>query len=352
MEKNIEAAMRLHGNVLQMWMRYICKKRNIEREKYIAGLKIKEWMSKLQMRFHTNRWNREHVMVKRWMKNYNTMPSLYVIEKPMTYGGTIAEQQRDVVMGRIIKQLPDLETIKKLLPEFGTMDYSGKLVRESNDNNAEVRQLNGGGVDDTPFISSEQLKTKQMKIEYSGKPYNCTKCGKVDNTTNPYEIIKYYSCGMVRGKISTQNGDWINKREGWGGKEDKERNTDGKIMSGEKKLVPLKDLWKCTGSLKVIYWRDRQHTFRQMKQHTCMDEQWSDGKQPDDRLPNTVLGPSLHRNVTKEKLVQMKCALVQQKIGWENLHSCGTDGQHLPGLSSEKKMTGLKKMSEGLIDPF
>jgi hypothetical protein len=42
--------------------------------------------------------------------------------------------------------------------EFGTMDYSGKLVRESNDNNAEVRQLNSGGVDDTPFIFSEQLK--------------------------------------------------------------------------------------------------------------------------------------------------------------------------------------------------
>ncbi len=56
-----------------------------------------------------------------------------------------------------------------------------------------------------------------MKIEYGGKPYNCTKCGEVDDTTNPYDIIKYYSCSMVRGKMQTQNGDVINKREARGG---------------------------------------------------------------------------------------------------------------------------------------
>jgi hypothetical protein len=121
-------------------------------------------MSKLQMRFHTNRWKKEHVMVKRWTKNYNTLPSLYVIENKMTYGGTIAEQRGDVGTETIIKQLPDLEIIEKPLPEFGMMDYSGRLVRESGDNNAEVRQLNVGGVDDTPFIFSAQLKTKWMKI--------------------------------------------------------------------------------------------------------------------------------------------------------------------------------------------
>jgi hypothetical protein len=83
-----------------------------------------------------------------------------------------------------------------------------------------------------------------------------------------------------------------------------------------------------------------------------MDGQLSDGIEPDDRLPITVLGLSLHWNVTKEKLLQIKCALVQQKSGWENLHSCGTDQLYLPGLSSEKKMTKLKKMAEGLIEPF
>jgi hypothetical protein len=44
--------------------------------------------------------------------------------------------------------------------------------------------------------------------------------------------------------------------------------------------------------------------------------------------------------------------LVQQKSGWENLHGCGTDQEYLPGLSSEKKMAELKKMAEGLIEPF
>jgi hypothetical protein len=124
------------------------------------------------------------------VKKYNTLPSSYVIEKPTTYGGIIAEQGRDVSMGLIFEQLPDLETIEKPSQIFGMMDYSGKLVRESNDNNAEVRQINGGGFNDTPFIFSEQLETKQMKNEYCGKPHNSTKCSKVDDTTNPYEIIK------------------------------------------------------------------------------------------------------------------------------------------------------------------
>jgi hypothetical protein len=81
-----------------------------------------------------------------------------------------------------------------------------------------------------------------------------------------------------------------------------------------------------------------------------MDGQWSGGRELDDRLPITVLGPSLHWNVTNEKLVQMKCALVQQKSGWEYLHGCGMDQQYLPGLSSEKKMAELKKMAEGSIE--
>ncbi len=89
------------------------------------------------------------------MKKYNTSPSLYVIEKLRTYGGTIAEQQGDVGMKRMLEQLPDLETIEKPSPDVETIDYSGKLVRESGDNNAKVRQLNGRGVNDTPCIFQE-----------------------------------------------------------------------------------------------------------------------------------------------------------------------------------------------------
>jgi hypothetical protein len=33
-EKNIEAAMRLHGKVIRIGMPYICKKRAIEKERY------------------------------------------------------------------------------------------------------------------------------------------------------------------------------------------------------------------------------------------------------------------------------------------------------------------------------
>ncbi len=62
-ERNIEAAMRLHGKVIQIGMPYICKKRAIKRERYITGLKIKARMSILRMRFHTNRWRKEHGMV-------------------------------------------------------------------------------------------------------------------------------------------------------------------------------------------------------------------------------------------------------------------------------------------------
>ncbi len=89
-----------------------------------------------------------------------------------------------------------------------------------------------------------------------------------------------------------------------------------------------------------------------MKPHTCMDGQWSNGKEPDDRLLMAVLGPSLHWNVTRKKLGEMKSALVQQKSGWENRHGCGTDQQYLPGLSGVKKMAQLKKMAERLIEPF
>jgi hypothetical protein len=102
-------------------------------------------MSDLQMRFHTNRWKQERVMIQKWTNKYNPSPCLYVIEMPATY----AKQQRDIGTGTIHKQLPDLGTIHKPSPEFGTMDDGGKLVRESGDNNAKVRQLSDHGADDT-----------------------------------------------------------------------------------------------------------------------------------------------------------------------------------------------------------
>ena len=54
---------------------------------------------------------------------------------------------------------------------------------------------------------------------------------------------------------------------------------------------------KCAGTVKVIFWRDRQHTFTLMNAHTCMmDGEWLDGKEKDKRLPMTVLAPSLPWN--------------------------------------------------------
>jgi hypothetical protein len=75
-----------------------------------------------------------------------------------------------------------------------------------------------------------------MKIEYGGKPYNCTKCSEVEDSTNLYEIIKYYSCGMVRER--NVNSEWRQDQQKRGTgvkKEIKERDTDGKIMLGEKR---------------------------------------------------------------------------------------------------------------------
>jgi hypothetical protein len=44
--------------------------------------------------------------------------------------------------------------------------------------------------DDTTFDFAHQLKKRQMKIEYGGKPYNCTKCSDVVDMTNTSEIKK------------------------------------------------------------------------------------------------------------------------------------------------------------------
>ncbi len=43
---------------------------------------------------------------------------------------------------------------------------------------------------DTAFDFAHQLKKRWIKIEYGGKPYDCTKCGNVVNVTNTSEIKK------------------------------------------------------------------------------------------------------------------------------------------------------------------
>jgi hypothetical protein len=80
----------------------------------------------------------------------------------------IAEQWRDIGTGRIHEQLPDYGTIEKPLPELRMMDDSGKLMRESGDNNDKVRQLKGHVVDDTPYIFQEQLETIKYQHIQSG----------------------------------------------------------------------------------------------------------------------------------------------------------------------------------------
>jgi hypothetical protein len=50
-------------------------------------------------------------MVQKWVNEYNLSPSLYVIEKPATYGVTIAKHWWDIGTGTIHKQLHELGTI-------------------------------------------------------------------------------------------------------------------------------------------------------------------------------------------------------------------------------------------------
>jgi hypothetical protein len=93
-----------------------------------------------------------------------------------------------------------------------------------------------------------------------------------------------------------------------------------------------------------------------MNAHTCMmDGEWSDGKEKDERLPMTVLAPSLHWNFTEQHLLEMKSAMVSLKDAcWSNLQGCVSEKQYLPELSpgTTKPMTQLRRKAEELIDPF
>jgi hypothetical protein len=52
------------------------------------------------------------------------------------------------------------------------------------------RLISSIGRDDTRFDFEEQLKRRRMKIEYGGKPYNCTKYGYVGGETTVCEVRK------------------------------------------------------------------------------------------------------------------------------------------------------------------
>jgi hypothetical protein len=122
----------------------------------------------------------------------------------------------------------------------------------------------------------------------------------------------------------------------------------------KKKAVENKDLLKCAGTLRVIFWNNRQHTFSIMNAHTCMvDGEWSDGKEKDERLSMTVVAPSM--NFTERHLLEMKSGLVSlTNARWSNLQGCRWERQYLPELltGTTKQMTDLRKKAEELINPF
>jgi hypothetical protein len=89
--------------------------------------------------------------------------------------------------------------------------------------------------DDTRFEFEEQIRRPRMKIEYGGKPYNCTKCGNLSDTTTICEIKKNYKCIMVRGRGA--NAEWRRdqvKRGARVKKAEKEEDKNGSKTSTKK----------------------------------------------------------------------------------------------------------------------
>ncbi len=78
-------------------------------------------------------------------------------------------------------------------------------------------------------------------------------------------------------------------------------------------------------------------------------------KEKDERLPMTVLAPSLHWNFMEQHLLEMKSALVSLKDKcWLNLQLCMSEQQYLPELltGTTKPMPQLRKKEKKLINPF
>ncbi len=253
-----------------------------------------------------------------------TVANLIVgIDEGVTAGAD-AERAQDFVTGMADEQLGEKEYTGPMdFPDFKN-DNSCKLWRElTQEDNAKVKRLLGlVEEDDMRFEFEEQLRRPRMKIEYGGKPYNCTKCGILSNTTTICEVKKNYKCAMVRGRGA--NAEWRHdqvKRGARVKKAEKEEDKNGSKTSTKKWTVVNEDLLKCAGTLRVIFWNDRQHTFSIINGHTCMmDGEWSDGKKKDERLSITVVAPSIYWNFTEQHLLKMKSGLVSlTDAPWSNL---------------------------------
>ncbi len=84
-------------------------------------------------------------------------------------------------------------------------------------------------------------------------------------------------------------------------------------------------MFKCDGTLHVIYQRGGNHSFIVQKPHKCTVGQGERGE-PDNRIPMVVIKPNINWGISKEKLMEIKQDLV--KVGmtqWHNLSKCGTD---------------------------
>jgi hypothetical protein len=85
--------------------------------------------------------------------------------------------------------------------------------------------------------------------------------------------------------------------------EKEEENGEKDENKSKKSKVVLQNNFKtCMGLLKVIYWRTGHHTFKDMSVHICTSRHRSDGTKIDNRVPMTVVAPSVHWNVLKETL--------------------------------------------------
>ena len=154
--------------------------------------------------------------MNKWM-NKCALGSLYKIKRPVLTEsvvkntGTIAKPLLNTLMMRgIDKQIRDRTDAKERAQNFvtgmadrqlGEIEYQrSQAVASVNDtcklwmelsgkDNAKVRKLVGlAEGNNTSFNFAHQLKKRRMKIEYRGKPYNCTKCGNVINMINTSEI--------------------------------------------------------------------------------------------------------------------------------------------------------------------
>ena len=63
-------------------------------------------------------------------------------------------------------------------------------------------------------------------------------------------------------------------------------------------------MFKCDGTLHVIYQRGGNHSFIIQKLHKCMVGQGERGE-PDNRIPMVVIKPNINWGISKEKLIEV-----------------------------------------------